>query len=176
MWNRTVTVGSAGSEFLFWLQTDSHCQSNTESFAATGWRVGWLIGPSSIIQPTLAASTRIIFCTNSPLQEATAVGLEQAKRYNFFETQLTEYAERRSILTCGFDMLGFNYIYPEGGYFLLLVCASEVNMTRLLIFSTRTFHASDCLMTIPFPTMWKEEEEIFGMNFPLIWIFDMKMS
>ncbi|KAG6880441.1 hypothetical protein C0992_000043 [Termitomyces sp. T32_za158] len=103
MWDRTVTVGSAG-----------------KSFAATGWRVGWLIGPSSILFPTLAATTRIVFCTNSPLQEAAAAGLEQAKQRKFFDKQLEEYAERRAVLTDTFDQLGMQYTLPEGSYFILL--------------------------------------------------------
>ncbi|KAF9569348.1 PLP-dependent transferase [Agrocybe pediades] len=103
MWDRTVTVGSAG-----------------KAFAATGWRIGWLIGPKSIIQPTLAASTRIVFCSNSPLQEAAASGLEQAKERKFFETQLKEYEERRKILTDAFDKLDLKYTHPEGSYFVLL--------------------------------------------------------
>lgn len=103
MWDRTVTVGSAG-----------------KAFAATGWRVGWLIGPKSIIQPTLAATTRIVFCSNSPLQEAAASGLEQAEERRFFETQVEEYAERRAILCAAFDRLGLKYSLPEGSYFILL--------------------------------------------------------
>jgi len=43
-WKRTVTVGSAG-----------------KSFSATGWRVGWLVGPAHLIQPTVSAATRITF-------------------------------------------------------------------------------------------------------------------
>jgi len=103
MWDRTVTVGSAG-----------------KAFAATGWRIGWLIAPAYIIQPTLAATTRIVFCTNSPLQEAAACGLEQAKERKFFETQVAEYQERRDILTAAFEKLGMKYILPEGSYFVLL--------------------------------------------------------
>ncbi|KAJ4469531.1 pyridoxal phosphate-dependent transferase [Lentinula aciculospora] len=103
MWDRTVTVGSAG-----------------KSFAATGWRVGWLIGPESIIRPTLAASTRIVFCSNSPLQEAAAAGLEQVHERKFFQKQTAEYAERRKILTDCFDTLGLPYTNPEGSYFILL--------------------------------------------------------
>jgi kynurenine aminotransferase len=95
--------------------------SFTEAFAATGWRVGWLIGPQSIIKPTLAASTRIVFCANSPLQEAAAAGFEQAKGRKFFELQCTEYAERRKVLTDAFDKLDMKYTLPEGGYFVLLV-------------------------------------------------------
>ena len=93
----------------------------SEAFAATGWRVGWLIGPQSILQPTLAATTRIVFCSNSPLQEATAAGLEEAKERQFFEIQRVQYAERRAILAEAFDRLGLRYTLPEGSYFVLLV-------------------------------------------------------
>ncbi|KAG9096242.1 hypothetical protein FS749_008840 [Ceratobasidium sp. UAMH 11750] len=103
MWDRTVTVGSAG-----------------KSFAATGWRVGWLIGPPSLIGPTLAATTRIVFCTNSPLQEAAAAGLEQAAQRDFFAVQRKEYAARRDVLLSAFDRLGLRYSVPEGSYFVLV--------------------------------------------------------
>jgi aspartate/methionine/tyrosine aminotransferase len=97
-----------------------------ESFAATGWRVGWLVGPESIIKPTLAASTRIVFCSNSPLQEAAAAGLERAKAHDFFAIQTREYAERRDVLVKVFDDLGMKYTLPQGSYFILLVCQSVV--------------------------------------------------
>lgn len=116
-----MTVGSAGSKkrylILYWA-----CPTySLEAFAATGWRVGWLIGPKWIMQPTLAATTRIVFCSNSPLQEAAAGGLEQVKERKFFETQCAEYIERRDILAAVFDELGLKYTLPEGGYFILLV-------------------------------------------------------
>ncbi|KAI0753781.1 PLP-dependent transferase [Fomes fomentarius] len=103
MWDRTITVGSAG-----------------KLFAATGWRIGWLVGPPSLIGPTLAATTRIVFCSNSPLQDAAAAGLEQARERKFFEQQLAEYAERRKVLTDAFEKLGLEYTWPEGAYFVLL--------------------------------------------------------
>ncbi|EIW56993.1 PLP-dependent transferase [Trametes versicolor FP-101664 SS1] len=103
MWERTITVGSAG-----------------KLFAATGWRVGWLIGPPALIGPTSAATTRIVFCTNSPMQEAAAAGFEQARERGFFETQLREYTERRAVLVDAFERLGLEYAWPEGSYFVLL--------------------------------------------------------
>ncbi|KAI0347378.1 PLP-dependent transferase [Trametopsis cervina] len=103
MWDRTVTVESAG-----------------KMFAATGWRIGWLIGPEWIIRPTLAATTRIVFASNSPMQEAVAAGLEQAKERRFTEIQREEYVERRKILADAFDKVGMRYTLPEGTYFLLL--------------------------------------------------------
>lgn len=53
----TITVGSAGKNFY-----------------ATGWRVGWLLGPAELIQYVSAAHTRICYSSVSPLQEACAVG------------------------------------------------------------------------------------------------------
>lgn len=135
MWDRTVTVCSAGSKsrLTFFIEV-SVCDLSVfpEAFAATGWRIGWLIGPAYIIQPTLAATTRIVFCSNSPLQEAVATGLEQAKERKFFEAQLAEYAERRQILCDAFDQLGLKYTVPEGSYFVLLV--SRLLFTRQRLF------------------------------------------
>ena len=88
--------------------------------------MGWLIGPESIIKPTLAASTRTVFCTNQPLQEAAAAGLERAKALNFFLTQTKEFAERRNLLLKIFDDLGMKYTLPQGSYFVLLVRRSIV--------------------------------------------------
>ncbi|KWU44639.1 PLP-dependent transferase [Rhodotorula sp. JG-1b] len=109
-WKRTVTIGSAG-----------------KSFAATGWRVGWAIGPANLIQPLLAAQTRIVFCCNGPAQEAIAVGLEQAQENGFFAQQVQEYDERKNVLLEGLDKLGLPYTVPEGAYFVM------VNTSRLEI-------------------------------------------
>ena len=114
-WERVSFLFSDGSFLL---------SIRLESFAATGWRVGWLIGPPSIISPTLAACTRIVFCSNSPLQEAAAAGLEQAAEHQFFENQLKEYQERRDVFVNAFDRLGVTYSLPEGTYFVLMVLYS----------------------------------------------------
>ena len=74
------------------------------------------------MNPTLAATTRIVFCSNSPLQEAAAAGLEQAVERGFFVNQCREYQERRDVLTAAFDKLGLPYSLPQGTYFVLLVC------------------------------------------------------
>lgn len=124
MWDRTITVGSAGSEFtqlIALLPTFYIYPVILESFAATGWRIGWVIGPSKLTVPTLAASTRIVFCSNTPMQEAAAAGLEQANERKFFETQLQEYEERRDVFVSYLARLGIQYTLPEGTYFVLIV-------------------------------------------------------
>ena len=54
------------------------------------------------------------------MQEAIAIGLEQAGEKQFFEKQLEAYTERRDILTSYFDQLGLSYTKPDGSYFLLV--------------------------------------------------------
>ncbi|GAA5973367.1 hypothetical protein JCM11641_003095 [Rhodosporidiobolus odoratus] len=109
-WKRTVTIGSAG-----------------KSFAATGWRVGWAVGPPNLVQPLLAAHTRLVFCVNGPAQEAVAAGLEQALENGFFEDQVKAYEERKQVILEGLDKLGLPYTVPQGAYFVL------VNTSRLEI-------------------------------------------
>ncbi|KAJ1719817.1 arylformamidase [Coemansia erecta] len=107
MWDRTVTVGSAG-----------------KLLGVTGWRVGWAVGPHALIQPTLAAHTRIVFTTNTPLQEGVAAAMREASANGFYETQRSEYQHRRDRLMAIFDDVGLPYVVPDGAYYLLVNAAA----------------------------------------------------
>ncbi len=98
----TLTVGSAGKNFY-----------------ATGWRVGWLIGPENLIQYVSAAHTRICYSSVSPLQEAAAVGFENAEKEGFWESSKKEMQSKMTRFCAVFDDLGLPYSEPEGGYFVL---------------------------------------------------------
>ncbi|BFZ55262.1 arylformamidase [Savitreella phatthalungensis] len=100
---RTITIGSAG-----------------KTFGCTGWRVGWLIGPSDLIRYAAAAHTRICFVANSPLQEATAIAFERAQEENYYAGTVEAYKRRLRILCDTFDDLGLPYTIPDGSYFLLV--------------------------------------------------------
>ncbi|KAJ6191727.1 pyridoxal phosphate-dependent transferase [Bipolaris maydis] len=104
----TLTVGSGGKNFY-----------------ATGWRVGWLIGPEHLIKYVSAAHTRICYSSVSPLQEATAVGFEQADAHNFWDDSKKEMKAKMDKFTAVFDELNLPYSDPEGGYFVL------VNMSKV---------------------------------------------
>ncbi|KAF7547771.1 hypothetical protein G7046_g8907 [Stylonectria norvegica] len=99
----TLTVGSAGKNFY-----------------ATGWRVGWLIGRPELLQHVSAAHTRICYSSVSPLQEAAAVGFEQAEALGFWDETVTEMKGKIDRLTEVFNELGLPYSEPEGGYFVLV--------------------------------------------------------
>ncbi|KAK3828839.1 MAG: pyridoxal phosphate-dependent transferase [Benniella sp.] len=109
-WERTITVGSGG-----------------KTFGTTGWRVGWLIGPKALVEPALAAHTRIVFCVNSPLQEAIAIGFEKADELGFFGSQVGAYEHKREKLLSVFRELGLPCTIPDGSYFIL------VNMDKVQV-------------------------------------------
>jgi kynurenine aminotransferase len=98
----TLTVGSAGKNFY-----------------ATGWRVGYLIGPEHLIKYVSAAHTRICYSSVSPLQEATAVAFEEADKRGFWEESKKEMKSKMDQFTEVFRELDLPYSDPEGGYFVL---------------------------------------------------------
>ncbi|KAI9869495.1 MAG: hypothetical protein M1813_000284 [Trichoglossum hirsutum] len=98
----TLTVGSAGKNFY-----------------ATGWRVGWLIGPEHLITYVSAAHTRICYSTVSPLQEAAAVGFEKAEEMGFWDESKKDMLAKMKRFNEVWDELGLPYSEPEGGYFVL---------------------------------------------------------
>ncbi|KAI1821229.1 aminotransferase class I and II [Xylaria intraflava] len=104
----TLTVGSAGKNFY-----------------ATGWRVGWLMGPAHLIQHVAAAHTRICYSSVSPLQEACAIGFEQADAEGFWDTAVREMKAKMTLFNAIWDELGLPYTDPEGGYFVM------VNMAKV---------------------------------------------
>jgi kynurenine aminotransferase len=104
MWERTITVGSAG-----------------KTFGVTGWRVGWLIGPEDLIQNCVSVQARTVFCTSTPLQEAVALSFEKARKLDYFEKIFREeYREKRDILESCFVELGLPVAKTSGSFFTLV--------------------------------------------------------
>ena len=89
LYERTLTVSSAG-----------------KSFYATGWRVGYLIGPPNLIKYVAAAHTRICYSSVSPLQEACAVAFEQAEKHGFWDYTRKDMQRRIKLFCEVFDELG----------------------------------------------------------------------
>ena len=89
LYERTITVGSAG-----------------KAFYATGWRVGYLIGPEHLIKYVQGAHTRICYSSVSPLQEAAAVAFEQADKVGFWDESRTEMKKKVERFCAVFEELG----------------------------------------------------------------------
>ncbi|KAH3900570.1 kynurenine--oxoglutarate transaminase SCDLUD_003561 [Saccharomycodes ludwigii] len=102
--NITLSVGSAG-----------------KSFAATGWRIGWIVSANAdLLKYASMAHTRICFSSPSPLQEACASSIEYALANDYYKKMREEYKHKFDILCSVFDELNLPYTKPEGTYFVLV--------------------------------------------------------
>ncbi|MEY4323533.1 MAG: hypothetical protein RL410_1314 [Actinomycetota bacterium] len=99
MFERTVTVGSAGKSFSF-----------------TGWKVGWASGPRNLIAAVRVVRQHLSYVSSGPFQYAIAEGLHFPDQYwNEFKNSMQN---KRDLFTLGLTELGFGIIPSQGTYFL----------------------------------------------------------
>ena len=110
MWDRTITISSAG-----------------KTFSATGWQVGWCIGPKRLIAPIHQLLPYIQFCASTLVQEALARSLPRADQPyegydSYYDYLKAKYARKRDLLgvalkSAGFAIQDYNRT-PGGGFFI----------------------------------------------------------
>jgi N-succinyldiaminopimelate aminotransferase len=99
MWERTVTISSAGKTFSF-----------------TGWKVGWATGPADLVNTVMAAKQWLTFTNAAPLQPAVAHALEHEGA--FFEALAKDLQGKRDLLVAGLQELDMEVYQPEATYFV----------------------------------------------------------
>ncbi|XP_068174747.1 kynurenine--oxoglutarate transaminase 3-like isoform X2 [Antennarius striatus] len=108
MWERTITVSSGG-----------------KIFCATGWKIGWSIGPEHLIKHLQTITQNSTFMCATPLQEAMAESLlhnfELMDQPECFFTSFPEELKtKRDRLAAVLQEVGMTPIIPEGGFFMLV--------------------------------------------------------
>ena len=98
MWERTLTLSSAGKSYSF-----------------TGWKVGWATGPAPLVQAVLAAKQWLTFTSGSPLQPAVAHALDHEPDWP--RALAKGLQARRDLLCGGLAAAGLAPRVPEGTYF-----------------------------------------------------------
>lgn len=107
MWERTVTIGSAG-----------------KTFSVTGWKLGWSIAPEKLLLGPKLVHQNCVYTCPTPIQEAVAEGLEleMARRSSpdcYLTSLALELLPKRDQLAQVLESLGMHPVVPEGGYFML---------------------------------------------------------
>lgn len=103
MWERTVTLGSAG-----------------KTFSVTGWKIGWAITSEKLAHAIFMAHQWIPFAVATPLQEAVATALEVAGDHNYFNWLGQMYKAKRDFLLNTLRRVGLKPLTPQGSYFILV--------------------------------------------------------
>src|SRR5437588_5089835 len=100
MFERVVTVSSAG-----------------KVFSATGWKVGWVYGPSGLVEGVARAHQFVTFAVHHPSQEAIAYALNLPATY--YEAFQAMYTTKRQLMMSALDSGRLKYCAPEGTYFIM---------------------------------------------------------
>ncbi len=99
MWERTVSISSAG-----------------KTFSLTGWKVGWVTGPAELVDTVLAAKQWLTFTNAAPLQPAVAWALDREAGY--YDGLARELQAKRDLLVAGLRRLDLDVHPPEATYFV----------------------------------------------------------
>ncbi|KAG9277775.1 kynurenine-oxoglutarate transaminase 3 isoform X1 [Astyanax mexicanus] len=107
MWDRTITIGSAG-----------------KTFSVTGWKLGWSIGPEHLVKHLQTVMQNTLYTCPTPLQEAVGQGLLRdyelmGKPECYFSSLAEELQSKRDRMATILTQAGMNPVVPEGGYFML---------------------------------------------------------
>ncbi|XP_003775698.2 kynurenine--oxoglutarate transaminase 3 isoform X1 [Pongo abelii] len=107
MWERTITIGSAG-----------------KTFSVTGWKLGWSIGPNHLIKHLQTVQQNTIYTCATPLQEALAQAFWiDIKRMDdpecYFNSLPKELEVKRDRMVRLLESVGLKPIVPDGGYFII---------------------------------------------------------
>ncbi|XP_054916514.1 kynurenine--oxoglutarate transaminase 3-like isoform X2 [Poeciliopsis prolifica] len=108
MWDRTITIGSAG-----------------KTFSVTGWKLGWSVGPEHLIKHLQTVMQNTLYTCPTPLQEAVAQGLLLNYKLMgqpdcYFSSLAEELEGKRDRLAAILQEAGMTPVIPEGGYFMLV--------------------------------------------------------
>ncbi len=97
---RTLTVSSAA-----------------KTFSVTGWKIGWVTGPASLIDSVIAVKQWLTYVNGAPFQGAVAVGLRMPDSY--FDNLRATLQRRRDLLAAGLIDAGFTIAPTAGSYFIV---------------------------------------------------------
>ena len=94
------------------------CNSLSKTFSATGWRLGYLIGPAYVVEAAKKVHDFLTVGAAAPLQEAAVTGLQFSE--NYYRELRDTYAKKRDYLLRGLDRIGLKHNIPQGTYFVLI--------------------------------------------------------
>lgn len=145
LYERTLTISSTG-----------------KTFGLTGWKIGWVLGPSELIKAINNVHQFSSFCVAHPLQLAMANALMSMDDY-LVEFK-TSYRQKRDKLYSGLLDVGFQVFQSAGTYFLVAEIAPAQNDVQFCQNLIREKQVA-AIPTSPFYLKSKEGESLIRFCF-----------
>lgn len=94
------------------------CNSLSKTYSITGWRLGYVIANSEIIDRIKKVHDFLTVGAAAPLMEAATVGLKFDDKY--YDELAAHYAHMKEVFVGGLEKLGLKYTDPQGAYYVLV--------------------------------------------------------
>ncbi|XP_060856140.1 kynurenine aminotransferase-like isoform X2 [Metopolophium dirhodum] len=167
MWERTITIGSAG-----------------KTFSMTGWKLGWAYGPANLIKNLLVVHQTAIYTCATPVQEATARAFEHEISVldtpeSYFQNLSKELKPKMDFLSNVLKETGFEPIIPDGGYFIISNWRIFENKIDLSLETdeymdlrfTKWLSKNVKLQSIPFTIFFSERNKLLAQDYMRLCFF-----
>ena len=89
----------------------------SKTYAVTGWRVGYSVGPAELIERMAVVNDLLYICAPAPLQHGITAGMALPDAY--YEGMGVDYLAKRELLVSTLREIGFTPYVPSGSYYLL---------------------------------------------------------
>lgn len=89
----------------------------SKTYNMTGWRLGYAVGPTSIVERMGLLNDLFYICAPTPLQYGVAHAFSMTDTY--FDDLRQTYADRLAILSSALEDVGFTFQRPQGAYYIL---------------------------------------------------------
>ena len=94
------------------------CSSLSKTYSITGWRLGYVIAPPTVIDCVRKVHDFLTVGAAAPLQEAAVAGLEMPASY--YQELQALYTTKRDIFLNYLDQAGLSYTRPQGAYYVMV--------------------------------------------------------
>lgn len=89
----------------------------SKTYAVTGWRVGYTVGPAEMISRISVVNDLLYICAPAPLQYGVVAGMELPERY--YTEMRKDYLVKRTMLADTLSDIGMTPFVPDGSYYML---------------------------------------------------------
>ena len=94
------------------------CNSLSKTYSITGWRLGYVIAISAVIDRVKKVHDFLTVGAAAPLMEAAVTGLNFGDEY--YQELQAHYTHMKNLFAGGLQQLGFRITEPQGAYYVLL--------------------------------------------------------
>lgn len=89
----------------------------SKTYAVTGWRIGYAVGPAEIMDRMAVVNDLLYICAPAPLQHGIVAGLGLPDDY--YDQMRADYLAKRELIVDTLREIGFTPFVPDGSYYLL---------------------------------------------------------